>query len=133
MPGDSIYSKSWLSRSKKGANEMALTKREEIYDDQISPLMTKIIELCKEHDIPLIVSAQLNDDREGDTDLNEDGDPLGQFYCTTFLLPENSGQKLKAAYQHLKPEPKPYWGAFVGFPDGTRQQVAGSDMEDGES
>ena len=109
---------------------MALTKLEEIYDAEISPLMKRIIEVCKEHDIPLVFSAQLNDDREGETDLNEEGDPLGEFYCTTFLLPENAGKKLKGAYQHLKPEPKPYWGAFVIDPDGTKKQIAGSDMEE---
>lgn len=50
--------------------------REEIYDNQISPLMTQIIRICKEHDIPMVASFQYNDDRpDGDAQL-----------CTTVIL-----------------------------------------------
>ena len=37
--------------------------REEAYDTHISPLMTQIIALCKEHDIPMLATFQYNDDR----------------------------------------------------------------------
>lgn len=113
---------------------MALTKREEIYDAEIAPLMTQIIEVCKKHDIPLVFSAQLNDDRVGDGDSDEDGEILGAYFCTTFSVPENGSKKLKRAADILKPEPAPVWGAYVitTDDDGTEhtQKVAGSDMPD---
>jgi hypothetical protein len=35
---------------------------EKIYDEQISPLMTKIIEICKEHKIPFFAEFQYSDE-----------------------------------------------------------------------
>lgn len=35
------------------------TKREAAYDEHISPLMTQVIALCKEHKIPLLASFDL--------------------------------------------------------------------------
>jgi len=53
-----------------------VSNREAVYDEQISPLMTEIIRLCKEHDIPMVASFQYNDDRpDGDAAL-----------CTTVIL-----------------------------------------------
>jgi hypothetical protein len=106
---------------------MALTKREEIYDDQISPLMTKVIAICKEHDIPFVFSAQLNDDRVGDEDCNEDGDPIGPFYCTTAVVGEDGGLKLKKAAHALKPDPPPSFAAYAIPAGGKPIRVHGSD------
>ena len=39
------------------------TKREDIYDNEINPLMAKIIAICDAHDIPMVASFQINDDR----------------------------------------------------------------------
>lgn len=50
--------------------------REDVYDNQISPLMTEIIRICKEHDIPMVASFQYNDDRP-------DGEAM---LCTTVIL-----------------------------------------------
>lgn len=50
--------------------------REEAYDTKISPLMTQIIAICKEHDIPAFASFQYNDDRDGDDEAR---------HCTTVL------------------------------------------------
>ena len=38
--------------------------KEEIYDSQISPLMTKIIQICKDHKIAMIMSFALPTDEE---------------------------------------------------------------------
>lgn len=35
---------------------MEVFDKEHVYDSQISPLMTQIIEICKEHSIPMIAS-----------------------------------------------------------------------------
>ena len=52
--------------------------REAIYDEQINPLMAEIISICVAHDIPLVASFQINDDRGA-----SDEDPL---MCSTILL-----------------------------------------------
>ncbi len=66
--------------------------REEIYDDKIFPLMKQIIDVCKEHDIPLVASFQLNDDRlEGD-----------MFACTTAVLPKDTHANLKNAHREIR-------------------------------
>lgn len=40
-----------------------MTKREDIYDTQINPLMAQIIAICGAHDIPFVASFQINDER----------------------------------------------------------------------
>ena len=93
---------------------MALTKREEKYDELIYPLMGKIVEICKKHDIPMIASFQLNDDRKGDSDVNEDGDPIGPFYCTTRLFSsDDAGKKITKAGIALAPDPPARWRGEV--------------------
>lgn len=47
---------------------------EKIYDEQINPLMSKIIEICKEYDIHMIASFALNDE---------------DLVCTTYLKSVN--------------------------------------------
>jgi hypothetical protein len=73
---------------------MAEKDLEPIYDEEIAPLMTKIIKICRDNDIPLIASFQLTD---GDED--EDG---GVLCCTTALVPEWSAKKVKMARMVLR-------------------------------
>lgn len=61
---------------------------EAIYDEQISPLMTQIIAICKEHDLPMLatfVCAQ-----------REDDDPL---HCTTYIPREGVTGVLRSLYR----------------------------------
>ncbi len=61
------------------------TLREEAYDEHISPLMTKIIALCKEHDIPVLASFDIQcDDDEG-------------LMCTPAILPPHAQDCLARA------------------------------------
>lgn len=60
---------------------MSTGPREKVYDEQISPLMTKIIAICQEHKIPMVASFEL--DR---TEGHAENDPL---FCTTALLPKH--------------------------------------------
>ena len=109
----------------------ALTKREAIYDEEIAPLMGKIIAICKEHEIPMVADFQLNDDRERCSELNEDGDEVGPFHCTTLLTHfDDTAEKLCDAARILRPAPAPEWGGFIVHPDGRREQVTGSNMPD---
>ena len=60
---------------------------ENIYDNEISPLMTKIIAVCKENDIAMLSSFQLDYDEGRESYLK----------CTTALLPDHADDKLTQA------------------------------------
>lgn len=47
--------------------------KEQVYDEQIYPLMNQIIAIAKEHRIPIAFQAQLNDNDGG-------------YFCTTMLF-----------------------------------------------
>lgn len=47
---------------------------ETVYDEQIAPLMSRIIDICKEHGIPMLASFAYRCDEYGEHDC-----------CTTFL------------------------------------------------
>jgi hypothetical protein len=53
---------------------MELFSEEEVYDNQISPLMTQIIAICNEHQIPMLASFVYE---------NDEDDGVG--HCTTLL------------------------------------------------
>ncbi|MBK5416400.1 hypothetical protein [Pseudomonas sp. TH31] len=53
--------------------------KEDIYDEQINPLMAKIISICKEHNIAFIFSAHIPNDEDPD------------LACTTHL-PGDGGE-----------------------------------------
>jgi len=79
---------------------MAINK-EPIYDEQIAPLMTKIIKICKDHDIPLVASFQLTDGPLSEEEAEQYGDDC-TLCCTTALLPKWTDKKLKGARMVLK-------------------------------
>jgi hypothetical protein len=62
--------------------------KEQVYDEQINPLMAQIIKICDEHNIPFVFSAQLTTDEE-----DEDGAML----CTSCNLPDDAHPCLKEA------------------------------------
>lgn len=51
-----------------------MTDCETIYDEQINPLMTKIIEICQANDIPMFASFKYKDDGYCTTYLNDFGE-----------------------------------------------------------
>ena len=72
--------------------------KEEIYDEQISPLMTQIIAICKEHKIANVCSFSLDLD-EGlccTTCMTQDEfEPPEKFReCVKLLYGENQGSPL---------------------------------------
>lgn len=52
-----------------------MEKKEKVYDDKIAPLMSQIIEICKEEGMPMFADFQIG---------NKD-------FCTTYIYPENVG------------------------------------------
>lgn len=54
---------------------------EAVYDEQIAPLMTQIIAICKEHRIPLVAQFVYANDAEA-----------GPLMCTTILPASSMGR-----------------------------------------
>lgn len=78
--------------------------REAVYDEQIFPLMARIIEICKEHEIPMVMDFLLSD--------NDGEEPLK---CTTALLEEewNPCPNQVRAYRELMRSNEPLVMAFA--------------------
>lgn len=81
--------------------------KEQVYDEQISPLMAQIIEICKREEIPMAVQFYLKE-KHGDN-----GEPL---YCKTVLIPEKkkilpeAHDQMAKLYEIMKygPDGKPF-------------------------
>lgn len=70
------------------------TEREKVYDAELFPLMARLIEICKAHDIPLLASFQLDDER--------DPKAATGFFCITAILPEDSAPALRMSAQLVR-------------------------------
>lgn len=96
---------------------------EKVYDEQISPLMVKIIEICKEHKMPMIFSAMYVRSEEGEEGL-----------CTTSLLyPEREPpKKMVEAHQTLIGQrPIPMFRTTLVKEDGSRETTLTAFLDDG--
>lgn len=73
------------------------TVKEEIYDEQIFPLMAQVIEICKRHRIPMLFDVALGCESEDDD---------GQLKCTTVLLDDEyePSPEMLQAYEHIRPK-----------------------------
>lgn len=85
--------------------------KERAYDEHISPLMTKVIALCKEHKINM--AAQFALDLGGDGDEHESN----VLYCTTVLhnvdpTCAESVERMRKLRALMYP-PHPYFAAFT--------------------
>ncbi|WP_085725733.1 hypothetical protein [Pseudomonas sp. R37(2017)] len=71
--------------------------KENLYDEQISPLVQKIIAICQEHEIALLLSAQLEDEDKR------------ELFCTTILpgTDEVSCEKFVQALNIIRPPSGP--------------------------
>ena len=66
--------------------------REKVYDDEIAPLMSKIIDVCRKHNIPMVASYQYENTEEE-----------GAGFCTTILVGSPSKtEKFPAAESLLR-------------------------------
>lgn len=79
--------------------------KEQIYDEQIYPLMDQIVKIVKENDIQMIFSCYLRTDKEGD------------LRCTTYLKSsEENCQSLDDAAKVIQlgyVAEKPYFSAIT--------------------
>lgn len=75
-----------------------MNKKEKIYDEQISPLMKQIIEICKEHKIPLF-SIFGFDPISPEEKIEVQDDPSLSYDCKTILIGEEYGNH--CMFNHL--------------------------------
>jgi hypothetical protein len=66
--------------------------KEDIYDEQIAPLMKQIIAICKEHQIPMVAQFQYDNDEE-----------QGPGFCTTALPIGDACEKMKELARFVQP------------------------------
>lgn len=64
--------------------EIELYDCEDIYDAQISPLMSQIIEICKEHNIPMVATFQYAKHTEEEGSFSN---------CSTIILTKERAAK----------------------------------------
>jgi hypothetical protein len=84
--------------------------KENVYDEQISPLVHQIIEICKEHNIALLLSAQLQD---------EDDETL---YCTSILPGDDdvSDERFVKALNIIRPPSRSMMHMTTTHADGSQ-------------
>jgi hypothetical protein len=81
--------------------------KEAAYDDHVSPLMTQIIALCKEHSINMAATFAL-----GPAPDSESDEPL---YCTTVLDLDRSAEKEIERIQQCRRVMYPPRADFAAF------------------
>jgi len=88
--------------------------KENVYDEQISPLVHQIIDICKEHNIALLLSAQLEDEDER------------RLYCTTILPGDDdvSDEKFVQALSIIRPPSRSAMHITTTHADGSQTLTA---------
>jgi hypothetical protein len=101
-----------LKRARDISKGDAMNK-EQIYDEQISPLMAEIIKICKEHKIAMLMNFRTPNDDDPD------------LYCTTFLLADEyePGRTQLAAKRELMDE-RPITMVTTTGKDGSKTMTA---------
>lgn len=84
------------------------TKREAAYDEHISPLMEKVIALCKEHKIPILASFDISGE-----DPEQDG--ADTLNCTTFVHNAGEGWPAPATFTKALDAIRPPSPTFMAF------------------
>jgi hypothetical protein len=71
--------------------------KEQIYDEQISPLMTQIIAICKEHKIAFLASFSIPNDEDAD------------LCCSSYMLDDDfePPESFLRAKRELRPGARP--------------------------
>jgi len=88
--------------------------KENVYDEQISPLVRQIIDICREHEIALLLSAQLEDEDER------------ELFCTTILAgtDEVSCEKFVQALNVIRQPSRPVMHMTTTHGDGSQTLAA---------
>lgn len=85
---------------------------EKLYDEEINPLMSKIIKICKENNMPLFFSVCYKNDPDNSDD---------EMFCTTTILPENRKPKaLCDCYNRIYGNRSSMMNITIDHGDGTK-------------
>jgi hypothetical protein len=68
--------------------------KEDIYDNEIAPLMKQILAICKREDLPMIAQFYLKEKRDEDEDENP-------MFCSSVILPPKEDMS-PDAYKQLR-------------------------------
>lgn len=88
--------------------------KEDIYDNEIAPLMKQIIEICKREELPMVAQFYLKEKRDDDEEENP-------MFCSSVILPPKEEMSTEA-YNRLRamrdimkygPDGKPYFSAMA--------------------
>ena len=95
-----------------GVTDEAYWTKEDVYDNEISPLMSQIIAICKEHDIPLVAQFQYCNTPDE-----------GPGYVTTAIVkePRASNAIIGLGMRAQPPRPMTLAITEVTQPDGAKQ------------
>lgn len=84
--------------------------KEAIYDEQIAPLMTQIIAICKEHELPMVAQFQYANTEED-----------GPAYCSTALTFAEASEHIRNIAARLRPAaPVCLAETHITNPDGSK-------------
>ncbi|MNF40655.1 hypothetical protein D3C76_1725420 [compost metagenome] len=88
--------------------------KENVYDEQISPLVRQIIAICREHEIAPLLSAQLEDEDER------------ELFCISILpgTDEMSCEKFVQALNIIRPTSQSFMQMTTTHPDGSQTLTA---------
>lgn len=85
--------------------------KEAVYDEQIAPLMTKIIAICNEHQIPMVAQFQYEDSEERGPG----------FVTTTLPFKGIACEEIRDLAARMSPRrPAALAATYVTNPDGTK-------------
>ena len=89
--------------------------KETFYDENIFPLMDEVIRMCKEQDISMLASFEL--------DVEEGNAPDDPMLCSTQLIwPDCKSRKLRKAADIIYPDDPVCLGEMIQtMPDGTKR------------
>ena len=90
---------------------MASETKESVYDREIAPLMTKIIEACERAGIAMVADFELDP---------KDGDAEDSLLCTTIIVPKTACSRMQEAAALLRPKPAPFVAMMIRRNEGTK-------------
>ena len=86
---------------------------EQVYDEQIAPLMKQIVAICKEHQIPMVAKFQYAHDAEN-----------GPAFCTTALPLDRACENIRDLARRIGPKPPQHFAiaeTHITHPDGHKE------------
>lgn len=85
---------------------------ESVYDESIAPLMAQILQICKQHEIPMLATFQLNN---ASTDPHGEGSDL---WCTSLMAQYEHGDNDRLMRGHRELNRKKSYSVLITATNG---------------